>query len=92
MEMSETDLILVICYFLDIQCWVSSTGGLIVDVASQENGNKIIAGKNSAVTSSFLQCDSSGAWCLISVVEGGWEGRDHQGMSRPVTPSYNELQ
>ena len=87
MEMSETDLILVICYFLHILCWVSSTG-----VASQENGNKIIAGKNSAVTSSFLQCDSSGAWCLISVVEGGWEGRDHQGMSRPVTPSYNELQ
>ena len=70
---------------------MSSTGGLIVDVASQENGNKIIAAKNSAVTSSFLQCDSSGAWSLISVVEGGWEGRDHQGMSRPVTPRYNEL-
>ena len=53
---------------------------IVAVVVSQKNGNKIIAGKNSAVTSSFLQCDSSGAWSLISVVEGGWEGRDHQGM------------
>ena len=56
---------------------VSSRGGVIVDVSSP--GKKIIGGKNSAVTSSFLQCDSSGAWSLISVVEGGWGGRDHQG-------------
>ena len=57
-------------------------GGIIIGVRSQENGRKIIVGKNSAVrvTSSFLQCDSSGAWSLISVVEGGWRGRDQEEM------------